>query len=471
MKSPARILFFVIFWALGIVCYKVFWAAILLLALIAVIFWKFRLVKIISIFILAFLLGFLRMYIAHDKGIDYSEAAQNKKITVEGFICEDLDRRDDFMFLYVQAEKAQVAGVAQAADFKFIIKTDLYADFEYGDYVKAQGFLVAAADYFQAKDIKYFMYYPKISASGSQKQNIFMKFIIFVRRSVLGAIENVFSEPVASFIAGLLIGSRKSIPDEIMQNFNKIGLTHVLAISGWNITLIISFAAAIFGFLGRRLKIIFSLVTICIFVLIVGGNPSVLRAGIMGAVSLIALAFGRQGIPLITLCVSGFLMTLVNPKILLFDVGFQFSFLSTLSLICLLPRFVEFFKCIPAAFGLRDIFLATMSSQIFILPIAVAAFGRISIVSPIANIFILPFIPFIMFFSFFAISLGAIFLPAGALLAVLPIMLSKFIFWISALMASFDFAYIDVFQIPTSARLLYFTFILYVLIKIEVFEA
>lgn len=430
-----------------------------MVALIFFILLKFGFRRIHLIFIFAFLLGLLRIYTAQSGGLDTMNVQRDKAV-LYGFVCDEPDRRDDFAFICVETQ-----------EFKMLAKTDVHVEFKYGNGVKLEGFLVSAPDYFKAKDIEYFMYYPGIFfAPDHSKSNIFFEFVIGLRGRISDMIENVFSEPIASFIAGLLIGMRKNIPDEILQSFNKIGLTHILAISGWNITIIIGFIAGIFNFLGRKLKVVFSLAAVAVFVLIVGGSPSVLRAGITGSIGLLALAFGRQGIPILALCASGFLMTFINPKILMADAGFQLSFLSTLGLICFMPRLGVFFERIPALFGLRDIFLATISSQIFILPIAITVFSRISIISPIANIIILPFMPVIMLFSFIAVAAGGVFLPAGRLFAVAGEAISKFIFWVSSVLGRLDFAYIDVYKIPTLAIAAYFIFILYFLVNVDMSE-
>lgn len=377
MKISVKIRFFVICWALGIICHDFSIVAAIFVWFAGFIFYKTRRLKLIFAMGAAFSLGFLRICIWHWNGND-------------------------------------VASAGNAIDIGFITNLRYY---------------------------------------------------------ILDAIGNVFNEPASGLMAGLLLGARKSIPYEILQNFNKIGLTHILAISGWNITLIIGFVAGIFGFLGRKLKVIVALLAIMFFVLLVSGGASVLRASIMGAIGLLAMMVGRENLPSTALFASGFFMTLFSPDILTSDVGFQLSFLSTMGLIYFMPVLSRFCAKIPVMFGARDIIISTLSSQVFIMPIAMSVFNRISIIAPIANLFILPLIPVIMLFAFVAIIVGIIFEPAGRLIAVLPELMSKFIFWISDEFSKLSFAYFDVYQIPTIAIALYFCWILYLLIHIDMLEA
>ncbi|MBT4056494.1 ComEC/Rec2 family competence protein, partial [Candidatus Peregrinibacteria bacterium] len=229
-----------------------------------------------------------------------------------------------------------------------------------------------------------------------------------------GVFENrlgrLFPEPYSSLMAGLLLGSRKGIPADLMEDFNKTGLTHIVAISGYNITLVIIVVFGLFGFLTRKVRVVMATIFVVVFVILVGASSAVVRAGIMGIISLFAVYFGRKGEIYVSILLAAFLMNLWNPKIAVIDIGFQLSFLATLGLVYVSPWLEKapgllgkILGKVPRFFLIRENFVLTLSAQVFTLPVILKSFGRISLLCPISNVFVLPFIPFAMIFGFLAV--------------------------------------------------------------------
>jgi competence protein ComEC len=180
--------------------------------------------------------------------------------------------------------------------------------------------------------------------------------------------------------------------------------------------LILSFALGI-G-LWRQQAFYFSLFILFLYILMVGAPASAVRAGIMAAILMIAQYFGRLSSATRAVVFSATLMLIFNPLLLRLDVGFQLSFLAILGLVYLQPSFFEFFKKVPNPkfFPIRTTLSATLAAQTFTLPILIYNFGRISLLSPISNILIVPLLaPFTILLFIFG--LGAIMLrPLGFLL-------------------------------------------------------
>jgi competence protein ComEC len=147
--------------------------------------------------------------------------------------------------------------------------------------------------------------------------------------------------------------------------------------------------------------------------MLTGLSASVVRASVMGCLVIFALFQGRKSDGLQMLLVSGFLMVLLNPMILLGDVSFQLSFLSTLGLLVLLPLWEDFFNRLPPI--ISESLAVTLAATVFTLPIVLYNFGRFSLISPLANIIFLPLIPLIMVTSFFALIGSIIFYPLSIL--------------------------------------------------------
>ena len=120
-----------------------------------------------------------------------------------------------------------------------------------------------------------------------------MLLLFLLKSNLESRLNQLFSEPHASFAAGLLLGSRRGIPPDLMDAFNQSGLTHIIAISGYNITLIIACMLSLLRGLSRRVQIVISSATIFIFVILVGATSAVIRASVMGVIALWALGLGR----------------------------------------------------------------------------------------------------------------------------------------------------------------------------------
>jgi competence protein ComEC len=241
----------------------------------------------------------------------------------------------------------------------------------------------------------------------------------FLREDFETRINKLLAEPFSGLMAGLLIGSKRNISQEILEDFKATGLTHIVTVSGFNITILVVFINAVFAFLPKFWRLVFSVILIVFFVLFVGASPGVLRAGIMGFLAVFAAYIERLNVSLIALCWSGFLMVLVNPWILIFDIGFQLSFLAVLSLILVMPIFAElkFFDFLPERFGFKEAFLTALAAQVFVLPVILINFKEFSVIAPLANVFVVPLIPLVMLAGFLML-LSSIVLPPVSLVFV-----------------------------------------------------
>jgi len=156
-------------------------------------------------------------------------------------------------------------------------------------------------------------------------------------------------------------------------------------------------------FFQRRTVIFLSLGILIFYVLLVGANPAVLRAGIMGAMAQVGLLVGREYSGLIGLATSAFMLTLWQPDILM-DIGFQLSFMATLGLLLLIPRWRFDHK--SWWFFLKEALGTTLAAEAMILPLVIYYFHQVSLVSLITNLLVLPVIPVIMALGGLTVVLG-----------------------------------------------------------------
>ncbi len=219
-----------------------------------------------------------------------------------------------------------------------------------------------------------------------------------------------------------------------MNAFNTTGTTHIIAISGFNITIIVAALDSIRRrlFLPKKASFIIIISGIFLFTILTGASASVIRAAVMGALVLIARQLGRQSQITSALLFTACVMIFLNPMILRFDVGFQLSFLSTLGLVYLSPLILSWFFWLPKIS--QEPLALTLSAQVLSLPIILYNFGRLSFISLLANVLILPIIPITMLLGFLSGILGVIYISLGQILGWFSwIFLSYTIFIVSNL--------------------------------------
>lgn len=337
-------------------------------------------------------------------------------------------------------------------DARVLFTAEKYPLYEYGDCLEIVASIETPGEfldfdygeYLSVRDIYGIVSFPKSVRFVGVEKNWFFEIVYVVRKEVLDRLNRIFPEPASSFMAGLIVGSRKGISANLMQDFNAAGLTHILAISGYNITLIILIVGKMLGFLARGKRIIWSIVFIVLFVILVGASASVVRAALMGIISVSSLWFGRRYFVLHALFFAGFLMVLWNPQTLFFDVSFQLSFLATLGIVLFAERIEKFLQKVPEFFMIRENLKMTLCAQILTLPIVLMNFGQISLVSIFANLLVLPFIPFAMMFGFLAFLLSFISFDLALGVGFLGYLILEFVTFIVSFFGGLDFAYIEI---------------------------
>jgi competence protein ComEC len=235
-------------------------------------------------------------------------------------------------------------------------------------------------------------------------------FAAAARSWLLAGLNQMVPEPEAALGAGILLGVRSSIAPEVADAFAIAGLTHVVAISGWNIAIV----AAIVGALLRPLEVrrgghwlapSAAATTIAAYVVLTGASPSVVRAALMAGAMMVARFGGSRAHAASALGLAAMIMLIAAPSVL-WDVGFQLSALATAGLILFGSSIEKRLANWPT--WLREPVALTLAAQLTTLPVVVASFGRLSLVAPAANVVVVPLVPLVMLLCAIAAPLGAI---------------------------------------------------------------
>jgi len=225
----------------------------------------------------------------------------------------------------------------------------------------------------------------------------------FKHRSLL-QIEKIFGEPHAGLLEGFIFGERK-FSDDWNERFRRTGTSHIVAASGYNVSLVSSLIFFLLIGIGLWRKQAFPLVFvgILVYAVLAGLDAPIIRASIMGILVLLSRQIGRKTTITNILLLTIFVMLLHEPRILFDDIGFQLSITSTIALIYIAKPMDEIISFIPEKFGIRESLSATLVATLATLPITLLSFSTVSTIAPIANLLVLPLVPYAMLFGGFAI--------------------------------------------------------------------
>lgn len=209
-------------------------------------------------------------------------------------------------------------------------------------------------------------------------------------RDGLAASGSAIAAPEAALIRGLTIGDTDAIAPLTLEEFRRSGLSHLLAVSGSNVSIVLAAVLALGAAMAFRARLCLGAVGLCFFVLVVGPDASVLRAAAMGAVGLLALACGTRSEPLHALAIAIVAVVVMRPQIV-FSLGLHLSVAATAGIIVFTPAFLTRLQWLPRIVALP--IGVTLGAQVAVLPLLVIAFEEASLVAPMANLLVAPAVP------------------------------------------------------------------------------
>lgn len=319
-----------------------------------------------------------------------------------------------------------------------------YPSFEYGDRLKISGIikepLPETRDYLAKDGIFGTASFPEIAVLEKGQGNFIKSLLLVLKSKIFRIFKENLPQEKAALLAGLTLGERAGFSKEFKEKMNLSGTTHIVALSGYNISVIGWAAAGIFGlWLSRGISFYLTVIVIAFFVLMSGAEASVVRAAIMGIILLLSKEAEQLFSVRNAIGVAAFLMVIVNPKVLVFDVGFQLSFFALLGIVYILPVLKKIFPYkSPGILRWKENSLMALSAQLAVVPLLLAVFGGFSVLALISNVLIAEAIPITMGLGFLMAGLGFIsgFLGQTAALAVYPFL--AFELWVIDLFSRFS---------------------------------
>jgi competence protein ComEC len=379
--------------------------------------------------------------------------------------------RDTWANLVVDSEQLQKDAQTLPVEGAVLVRAPRFPEYQYGDRLRVSGLLqtppelegFSYREYLAHKEIYSLIDHPHIEKLGSGQGSPFWTALYTVKNYARDTFARLIPEPEAALLQGILLGIRTGIPPDLYDDYNSTGTSHIIVISGSNITLVAGLFALTFGrLLGKRRAYWLTLAGITLYILLVGADPVVVRAGIMGGLFVTALYLGRRATAYVSLFASALVLTLINP-FSLWDVGFQLSFAATLGMIVFSPAIERLFergltpflsqdRTHQALRLLRDALFLTLAAQVLVLPLVIYHFGRVSLVSPLANLLILPVQPPVMTFGAAAGLTGLVPLlePLAQVLAWIPWLCLAYTNAVVRWMAAWPFAAAEIDRINAS---------------------
>lgn len=414
--------------------------------IITLFFWPHKAIRYTCLVLLVIILASWRTgQITSKNSPDWINYYIGKDMTMKVKIIEEPKVSGKFQQIIAQPVEKNIKGNVQ-------ISANQFPTYHFSDTLEVRGKLSDLKKdseqyrgYFKSQNIYGFLRFPEIKKSESPKLGFWDELYFKVRKPLVelrlqyeNIIAKILPEPESGLLSGILLGSRADLSTEFKSQLSATGTTHIIALSGFNITIIASIFAYLAKGLSRRLSLWLPLAGIIFFVLATGLSASVVRAAIMGSMLLLARFLGRQTDAPISVLFASALMVFTNPFILIYDVGFQLSVTAMCGILFLAPRIEKHFSFMGKPLG--PIMAQTLSAIALSWPVTSYYFGSVSFIAPIANLLILPLVPPFTVIALICVSTGFISIWLAGKLSIILWLVLSYIIRVIEVLAGTNFA-------------------------------
>ncbi len=305
--------------------------------------------------------------------------------------------------------------VVKTSGNQFIyVTTQAFPRIHYGEVVGISGTLKEKK--LSSGRVLFSLYYPKVVVKAAA-HNAVAGWAKSIREHSKQLYEGTLPSTSASLLMGIVFGAKEHFPKPFLEALRSTGVLHVIAASGMNVTFVAASLMFTLGvFMRRKWAIILACLGVIFYVFLVGFQPSIIRAAIMGLLAFGASLLGRQHFAVFAVLTSGYLMLLWQPGFL-FDVGFQLSFLATLGILFIKPILEKSIGKV-GAFGKvgRETITTTLAAQIATTPLLLGVFGKVGLLSLVVNALVLWTVPIMMLLGSLAVFASVFFMPLAQLI-------------------------------------------------------
>lgn len=332
----------------------------------------------------------------------------------------------------LEAREVLVDGAWAETSGGVLLRAGLFPRYAYGDVLELEGVLETPPtlpdfdyrDYLARQGVVSLLAFPEAERIARGEGNAALAALHDVRGRLGDGLAQALPEPQAALAQGIFLGQRSAIPDDLTDDLNATGTSHLVAISGHNVSLVAALViAALAWLIGRRQAAIVALVTIAGYTALTGASPTVVRAAIMGGLFIVATLAGRPSSAAPAIALSAAAMTAWDPLVIE-DVSFQLSFAAIMGLVYLSPsleahgaELLRRWGVEPAESGVASFLLestaVTAGAVAATLPLIALYFGRVSLVTFVANLVLVPAFPLILGSSALTAAAGALWAPLG----------------------------------------------------------
>ena len=354
----------------------------------------------------------------------------HERSTVTGTVSAEPDQRDASLRTQISVSMISCKQKIYETHEHIIASLPPHSDVEYGDHITITGTVTSPTvfetgggvfdypDFLLAQNISATVDFAYIVSREHSHSFSFVKIILAYKKKFLEGEKAVLPEPASALASGVLIGDKRSVGPDLQKDFQRTSLTHILVLSGYNVTVVIDWLLVMLRFAPRIVQSSGVMSVALVFIVLSGGASSAVRAVGMTTIALVARMYVRRFDALRALGIVGVIMVFLQPMILWYDPSFQLSFLATLGLIVYAPIISSFISFVPERFGVRELCSATIATCFFVSPYLLMTNGSLSIVAIPANMSVLISMPFVMVSSFVAGMAGMMFGSWGTVCAL-----------------------------------------------------
>ena len=455
-----RLIAFTSAWAVGISVSRVLpamlpslWFAAFAVSLCSWLVLRRRVAWWIFASLIAFFAGGFRQSLAPTSS---EIAAYNgQSATITGLVVTEPRLRGDRIQFRLASEEIFVNSELSSTSGLVLVEADAGAEVQYGDRIRATGMLAhpatwdtfSYADYLGRQGVFSIMQNAGLEVVDSGHGSQLIAALLRLRTIVQRSIASVIPEPQSGLLTGILLGNEDGISPELKDEFSRVGASHVVAISGFNMVIVSGIVIRVLSSLFRRNKTVVTLnalSVIAVYSLFVGASPGILRAALMSGLLVVGSQLNRKTFVPTSLAFATLMLSLGDPNVLL-DIGFQLSFLAVLGLSLfadpLSARFRRLLEnLLPARAAsvlhsfLNEPLVVSIAAQITTLPLIILYFGRLSLVAVPVNLLIVPVQAAVLLLG----------MTASVVYAFIPV-IGTFIYWADLVFVSWTTAVVRAF--------------------------